>query len=173
MKVCGYKQSKQVGWPPGDDIRTADESTGWGGSWDGDGPEKRQQKPMDAVEMGEHKRRGEGQPPGYATLLVHQPRVLSEQDRRRNQEVRHFNPLTIKSSFPGTWNPSSFGFTFYPTFLTVVRFYTGFLGFRASVLNSPRVLGGTKQYPWIREESTGKQRSLFNSGLLTGILKQK
>lgn len=55
VKVCGNKQSKQVGWPPADDIRTADERTGWGGSRGSDEPEKHQQKPMDAVEMGAHR----------------------------------------------------------------------------------------------------------------------
>lgn len=30
----------------------------------------------------------------------------------KNWEVRHLNPLTIKSSFPGTRNPQSCGFTF-------------------------------------------------------------
>ena len=109
VKVCGYKQSKQVGWPPADDIRTADERTGWGGSWDSDEPEKRQQKPMDAVEMGHTEGRGSAPWPRYTASPPAQGFIRKGQEN--NWEVRHLNPLTIKSSIPGTRNPQSYSFT--------------------------------------------------------------
>lgn len=108
MKVCGYKQSKQVRWHLEMNSGEWDESMAGEGTWamrtrdvNLTGLEMRPWKPIGVVEMGQQKKeQGEGPGPGYTAGYR---RASSEGGRSEERGTTMCQPFTITSTAFLSW----------------------------------------------------------------------